>query len=288
MSSDPNPQSRKGVEDHHFGTATGLLDALSPRHSLWEGRASEWIFRGQEDADYGLQPTAVRDKAAFVRHGIQIPTRPEHEHPQAWSQRRELLDALLRDFRDLLDRSGHVIPGPSPRVLPHEYDNQVSSSAEPEPEAYPLMALAQHHGLPTLLLDWTRRAWVAAYFATRKAADHDAHGKATHLAVWALPTEALAEDTFGPRLYQAPAGTNPNLRAQAGLFTVHAESSLEEFFAAHPRRATLPPLRRMMLPLTEAGRLLRLLAEEGIDGASMFPGADGAVRAMRERALWAR
>jgi hypothetical protein len=32
-------------------------------------------------------------------------------------------------------------------------------------------------------------------------------------------------------------------------------------------------------------RLLRLVSYEGIDGVSMFPGADGVVRAMREVAL---
>ena len=47
-----------------------------------------------------------------------------------------------------------------------------------------------------------------------------------------------------------------------------------------------PPLHRLTLPVAEARRLLRLLSFEGVDGASMFPGADGVVRAMRERALW--
>lgn len=42
----------------------------------------------------------------------------------------------------------------------------------------------------------------------------------------------------------------------------------------------------MLLPHSEARQLLRLLSDEGVDGASMFPGADGVVRAMRERVLW--
>jgi hypothetical protein len=46
------------------------------------------------------------------------------------------------------------------------------------------------------------------------------------------------------------------------------------------------PLRRLTLSVSEAGKLLRLLSYEGITGASMFPGADGVVRAMRETALW--
>jgi hypothetical protein len=45
-------------------------------------------------------------------------------------------------------------------------------------------------------------------------------------------------------------------------------------------------LRRLTLPRAEAAHLLWLLNLEGVHGLSMFPGADGVVRAMREEALW--
>ena len=51
------------------------------------------------------------------------------------------------------------------------------------------------------------------------------------------------------------------------------------------RAPKTPELRRFLLEVHHTPNLLRLLAQEGVDGCSLFPGADGVVRAMRERVL---
>ena len=103
------------------------------------------------------------------------------------------------------------------------------------------------------------------------------------------PTQASAL-----QVVKAPRASNPNLHAQSGVFTESSEvESLEQTVgrlgkeltaAGHPFMGR--PLVRYDLPCSESPNLLRLLAEDQIDGARMFPGREGVVRAMKERCLW--
>jgi len=45
-------------------------------------------------------------------------------------------------------------------------------------------------------------------------------------------------------------------------------------------------LQQVSLPIEEAPRLLRLLAIEGITAATVFPGFNGVVSALKERRYW--
>jgi hypothetical protein len=103
------------------------------------------------------------------------------------------------------------------------------------------------------------------------------------------PGDGVREGTYLQE-YQAPSAMNPNMRAQAGLFTILTspdESSIERHFEMGFVANDIPsPLWRLSLPQGEARKLMRLLAYEGVDGASMFPGPDGVVKAMREAAIW--
>jgi hypothetical protein len=275
------PKTRPGItRETHCDLAEDLLGALRPSAKPWAQDRRRWIFRGQADAEWTLQATAIRDPHAFERIAVE-------GDASDWSGRVWMLERMLTVFAQRLDRAGMPIPTP----LPHARDRpRITTNAEPPEGLFPVMALAQHHGLPTLLLDWSRRAYVAAYFAAADSAARRTSRRPRYLAVWALRN---SDEPMGMRIYQAPAWTNPNLHAQSGLFTLvqpqsNGDRTVEEYMAGFGSVVGDPvvALHRFTLPGTEAPKLLRLLAYEGFDGASMFPGTDGVVRAMRELALW--
>ena len=288
-----------------------LLQCLSPHAPFWRPDPSVWVFRGHANDDWKLLASAHRDNAfdAYV-----LPEKIRSSQTE-WIRRSESELWLLKKFSEGLGSAGLSIPIHAPTI---ERGNETSFGGEPNRDAWPLRGLAQHHGLPTALLDWTGRARNAAYFAAAEGAvDRSDSG---HLAVWALRTDLLryvtrdsfeAEPVVGLpitssgyhcwlRLVRIAYANNPNMHAQSGLFTstvgeyvlavdkfilklVHSET---ERLSKAPPTLQPPFMWRFSLPTVEAPRLLRLLSYEGVTGAAMFPGCDGVAKALREQGLW--
>jgi hypothetical protein len=301
MSSDVPIVDRGG--DCDCTTAEELLAKLSSLHDYWKPSPPSWIFRGVSDAErHDLKATAHREKA-FVAFGLDCAS------DASFGMFDRIVEEVVERLRHALDRAGLAIPavapeGPSSRRARVQYGFHDRAD-------FPLMALAQHLGLPTPLLDWTSQARVAAYFAAEPAARNgDGTGR---LAVWALRrgledrvvetgvwegTEQMTRAVL--TCQSAPRASNPNLHAQSGLFTwLHGEKAhtmrLDEFVelaaercAAHLETAGIetPYMRCLTAPRSCAPKLLRMLSHDGVDGSSMFPGYEGVVRRLKELALW--
>ncbi len=137
------------------------------------------------------------------------------------------------------------------------------------PNEWEWLALAQHHGLPTRLMDWSVNPLVALYFAVIGSPDADA-------AVYALNAERRISDekvrslspTSIDKLYKFwPAVVTSRIAAQDGLFTVHPEPT-------RPLNEALREdwvLRRIIIPKGSKKTFRYLLFRYGIDESKLFP-----------------
>ena len=150
----------------------------------------------------------------------------------------------------------------------------------------PLMALAQHHGLPTRLLDWTNSPYIACYFAAAWAVSN-AFKENERLALFALDLNDIYK-VPGIRHIKVPGTTSVNLSSQAGSFILVDNFGYrgEPFTSGISLESKLSNqisfLKKVTLPRALAGELLLRCYKFGVSGASLFPGYDGIVRAMLE------
>jgi len=288
------PVRRNVVAVERYSTAAAFLDALHPRHRHWRPLPEHWIFRGHARASWSLLPAAFREESVAPFDGI--PTiRIAEGARTAWER------LVLREFGESLDAVGLALPGMTRQQLGQL---KAESSVSPQwiRECIELAALAQHHGVPTRLLDFTQHAFVAAYFAALPPASHPGRD----LCVWALDRSFLDHGNRCNGVWfselRASRATNPNLHAQAGSFVVWTglarivplDGLLRSVVSGRFRLSSgslmgrFPIMRKLILPRREAPRLLELLVDERVTGATLFPGVDGVVREMKERLLYKR
>jgi hypothetical protein len=263
---------------------------------IWRGR---WHKADGSSGEVEFEP--VRDTAELVTHQC-----------DSWSDFKEWTDMIRQQgrisafrghgsksfrLRTSLQRAGrHRLERYCAETLP-EFQAHVEAVegtrfALSEADDYlTLLGLAQHHGLPTPLLDWTRSPYVAAFFAFVDAVEWRDSRNDTHVRIYGLSEDLIKRSTRNTltlpsiRPYAATLRIgplrNPRLYAQQGLFMVTNAKNVEHVLIEEGAAKGLEYLVAVDVPISAAIEALQDLSYMGLTAATMFPGLDGVCRMMK-------
>ncbi|MEM1203434.1 MAG: FRG domain-containing protein [Acidobacteriota bacterium] len=192
-------------------------------------------------------------------------------------------------FRGVTDAARHKLvpsvgrkkprPGTSRPAFERRILNLFKERALPHLDYHPRndwewLATAQHHGLPTRLLDWSYNPLVACYFAVERDTDGDSAIYSLNLREVVVPDEVDPFELDRVARFR-PSHVTPRIAAQAGVFTVHSR----------PDKAFVDIKRLKVGIVANSARssLKRDLYKFGITSSSLFPGLDGIAKEIEWR-----
>ncbi|MEO9239632.1 MAG: FRG domain-containing protein [Jatrophihabitantaceae bacterium] len=199
------------------------------------------------------------------------------------------LDRLLKDVPTQVRQEAHKV------MLSSFRERAKGDSPLPALDAE-VLALMQHYGAPTRLLDWSRSPYVAAFFAFSSTSwiaapkDENEDPDRAVCAIYALNRKSPAL-AAGAGVENVVTDVHRNLRAyhQWGSYTMNMSlyGCLEDYFSNYFSGPNLPEptLWKFELPREQASIALRDLEMMGITSESLYLGWEGSARYAFFRAI---
>lgn len=136
------------MSGNEISKLSDLLEIFGKK-DLDQGALPRYYFRGESEKDRPLIPKLIRNSTLIGEHGM---------------------PGLIRNSSSIFDIQTRLLQRLK-RYAVHIYLQNNRPWQGDEPSDWEWLSVAQHHGLPTLLLDWTINPLVALYFAAWKYHD---------------------------------------------------------------------------------------------------------------------